>query len=494
MKKLLAMLLIMLLLMPAALAEVEMPHELTTPDGLTLTFYPGPSGALSTSEIFVQGLYIEEKWEKAYDLNLLLAEAGDTNAMVRLGDQQLNGLGTPQDEAAAMQWYERAQAHGNRYASRCIALMYLNGWGVEADAQYAAAYTEPGADRPVFSNQDLACLYLLGYGNLEPNMEQAMYWFDQYADGAIRRRPGGVTESEYQERYEQLLASFLTGWTLPEEMFTRPSPIAWADGVPHASDAMDMGYFWHDGDGGVVDHVEAARWFEMAIEMDYGPTGFSYQSSHYALGDLYRDGSLGTIDPDRAIRHYGHATAYDRIAQMFRDGATGMDGTVYLAPDAALADAFDALDQHREYANTCAVIGDLFRTGQSPEGDAVVTPDVYLAALFYLEGFDAPHCTAQLTAMYKEGLITDPMLLYAIANNIVWSECDVSELILLLADDLIHGRVDPWLPNNEINIRYNGVSTPATLGAELLQEAISMDKLPDPAAAEALLALIPEDE
>ena len=490
MKKLLAMLLIMLLLLPAALAEVDMPHELTTPEGLTLTFYPGPSGALSTSEIFVQGLYIEEKWEKAYDLNLLLAEAGDTNAMVRLGDQQLNGLGTPQDDAGAFAWYQRAAETGNGNAQFCLAQMYLNGWGVEADAAYAAGLL---AESGVTSSK-LACLYLLGFGNLVPDMEKAMYWFDRSESGTLSiARSDSPRAASSQAAYERHREAFLAQTTLPEALFTRPSPMLWADGVAHASDAMDMGIFWRNGEGGMVDPVEAARWFEMAIEMDSNRT-FVSEWSHDALGDCYRDGSLGEIDMDKAIRHYAYAAEYAALSQCFRDGATGMDGTVHLAPNAALADAFDALAQHREYAKTCAVIGDLFRTGQSPEGVAVVTPDVYLAALFYLEGFDAPHCAAQLTDMYKAGLITDPMLLYAIANNICWSECDVSELILLLADDLIHGRVTPWLPNNEINIRYNGVSTPATLGADLLEEAIRLGKLPDVAAAEALLALIPEDE
>ena len=497
MKKLISLLLAMLLLIPAALADspgkcsLTIPYEGSPTGSLTLEWYDPPRDAISSSGTFVNGLYVEEKWEEAWRINLLLAEEGDTLSMLRLGHHCLNGLGTPQDEAAAMQWYERAQASGNRSAGRYIALMYLNGWGVEADAQYAVAYTEPGADRPVFSNHDLACLYLLGYGNLEPDMEQAMYWFDQYADETIRQRPGGVTESEYQERYEQLLASFLTGWTLPEEMFTRPSPIAWADGVPHASDAMDMGYFWHDGDGGVVDHVEAARWFEMAIEMDYGPTGFSYQSSHYALGDLYRDGSLGVVDADRVIRHYGHAATYDRIAELFRGGLTGPDGMVYLAPDAALAEAFAAVDEYRN--STLAhysLLGDLFRTGIGPDGKAIVTPDPYLAAVFYFRGYDDPHCAAQLTEMYKTGLITDPMLLYRIARDIPWSECDVSELILLLADDLIHGRVTTWLSSDANRSGFTCID----LGADLLKKALEMDKLPDPQAAYDLLALVPEAE
>lgn len=480
MKKMLALLLVMLLAVPAAMADA--PHYLTTPDGLILTYYKGPSGALSTSEIFVQGLYIEENWEEAYELNLLLAEAGDTNAMVRLGDQHLSGLGVQEDAATAYSWYQRAAEQDNSDAQFCLALMYLNGWGVEADAAYAAGLLEAHG----VASSKLACLYLLGYGNLEPDMEKAMYWFDKSESGTL-----GIAQSDspraasYQAAYERHREAFLAQTSLPEELFTRPSPLLWADDLAHASDAMDMGTFWRNGDGGVVDHVEAARWFEMAIEMD-GNSSFVSEWSHAALGDYYYNGLLGVIDMDRASRHYAYAEEYDDLAYRFRNGVTGKDGTVHLAPDAALAEAFDALDQHREYTNAHALIGDLFRTGQTPEGVAVVTPDAYLAARFYLEGFNDPHCTAQLTEMYKAGLITDPRLLYSIANNIVWSECDVSELILLLADDLIHWRITVWKPNAD--------SDQVRMASRMLDNALKMGKLPDPAAAEALLALIPEEE
>ena len=493
MKKLISLLLAMMLVIPAAMADypdtcsLTFPYEGSPTGSMTLEWYDPYSDAISSSEVFIEGLYVEEKWEEAWRINLLLAEEGDTLSMLRLGDHCMNGLGTPQDEAAAMQWYERAQAHGNRYASRCIALMYLNGWGGEADAQYAAAYTEPGADRPVFSNHDLACLYLLGYGNLEPDMEQAVYWFDQYADKTIRQRPGGVTESEYQERYERLLASFRTWTNLPEALFTRPSLVTRSQ----IDSALLMGNFWRDGDGGMVDYKEAARWYEMVIAMDEDSASYTYQSAHYELGNFYRDGSLGVIDADRAIRHYGHAATYDRIAELFRDGLTGPDGTVYLAPDAALAEAFAAVDEYRN--STLAhyiLLGDLFRTGIGPDGQAIVTPDPYLAAVFYFLGYDDPHCAAQLTEMYKAGLITDPMLLYRIARDIPWSECDVSELILLLADDLIHGRVTTWLYADTAANGYTCVN----LGADLLEKALEKGKLPDPQAAYDLLALVPSAE
>lgn len=481
MKKLLALLLAMLLLIPAAMADA--PHYLTTPDGLILTYYKYPSGALSTSETFVQGLYIEEKWEEAYQLNLLLAEAGDTNAMVRLGSQHLNGLGAQEDAATAYSWYQRAAEQDNSDAQFCLALMHLNGWGVEADAAYAARLLE---EHGVASSK-LACLYLLGYGNLQPDMEKAMQWFDKSESSTLSiAQSDSPRAASYQAAYERHREAFISQTSLPEKLFTRPSPMLWADDLAHASDAMDMGTFWRNGEGGVVDHVEAARWFEMAIEMD-GNSSFVSEWSHYALGEYYRNGTLGVFDMDKAIRHYTYGVSYDEVAEMFLGGVTDPDGTVYLAHNAVLADAFAAIDEYRDGTDThFALVGDLFLTGKSPDGTVLVTPDPYLAAKMYNLGDDDPHCAAQLTDMYKAGLITDPRLLYSIANNISWSECDVSELILLLADDLIHERITVWKPNAD--------STQTYLACKMLQSALEKGKLPDPQAAYDLLALVPSAE
>ena len=48
MRKLLILLLLMMFLVPAAHAEEPILRHLTTPDGLTLAWYDGPSSAIST--------------------------------------------------------------------------------------------------------------------------------------------------------------------------------------------------------------------------------------------------------------------------------------------------------------------------------------------------------------------------------------------------------------------------------------------------------------
>lgn len=492
MRKLLILLLLMVFLVPAAHAEEPILRHLTTPEGLTLTWYDGPSSAISTSETFLHGCYIDEDWEAGYALNLLLAEAGDTNAMLRLGDHHLSGLGVPQSGEAALNWYQRALEAGEQTAHRSIALVYLNGWDVVPDAALAAEHMTKLAEQTGIGASELAQLYLLGHGNLASDMDKALPWFDLSMEDDLYFSQHHHSADVYQARYDQKKEAFLATQTLPDTLTNRPSPIMWADGVPHSSDAMDMGTFWRDGNGGVVDCIEAARWYEKAIAMD-DPTSFVSEWSHVALGELYLDGSLGTINVSKAISHFAYANECARISDIFRHGLTNTDGSLLLTPDESLADAFSSLSMYHmqpEDAPKHCVIGDLFRNGYEQSSHTIIEADSFLAAWFYYTGLSDAYCAMQLTEMYKLDLVTEPKLLYEITHNIVWceTECNMSELILLLADDLIHGRVTTWLPDNAVSVGYTCVD----LGADLLKDALRQDKLSNPQTAYDLLALIEE--
>lgn len=492
MKRLLVLLLSIMFLVPAAHAAEPILRYLTTPGGLTLTWYDGPSGAISTSETFLHGCYIDENWEAGYALNLLLAEAGDTNAMLRLGDHHLSGLGVPQSGEAALNWYQRALEAGEQTAHRSIALVYLNGWGVAPDAALAAKHMTKLAELTRIGASELAHLYLLGHGNLAPDMDKALSWFDLSVEDELYFSRAHHSADVYQARYDQKKEAFLATQTLPDTLTTRPRPIMWADNTSHASDAMDMGTFWRDGSGGVVDYSEAARWYEKAIAMD-DPTSFVSEWSHVALGELYLDGALGTINVSKAISHFAYANEFSRIGDMFRNGLADTDGSIPLMPEPILADAFSAISMYHmppQNAPKHQIVGDMFRNGYEQSSHTIIEADPVLAAWFYYTGLSDPYCAMQLTEMYKRGLVTEPKLLYEIAHNIVWceTECNMSELILLLADDLIHGRVTTWLSDNAINSGYTCID----LGINLLKDALHQNKLPDPQEAYDLLALIEE--
>lgn len=87
-----------------------------------------------------------------------LAEAGDVDAMARLGDCRRKGEGGPKDLVAARAWYARAAAGGSVAGCRELGKMLEKGQGGPRDeagaiAQYQSA-AELGADR--YSRERLA--------------------------------------------------------------------------------------------------------------------------------------------------------------------------------------------------------------------------------------------------------------------------------------------------------------------------------------------------
>ncbi len=67
-----------------------------------------------------------------------LAEQGNAEAQLFLGDIYLNGLGVSQDYAQAIRWYRRAAKQGNDWAQNNLGGMYFKGQGVPKD--YVQAY------------------------------------------------------------------------------------------------------------------------------------------------------------------------------------------------------------------------------------------------------------------------------------------------------------------------------------------------------------------
>ena len=67
-----------------------------------------------------------------------LAEQGHAEAQTRLGHLYAAGLGVPQDDAEAVNWYRKAADQGNALAQIALGFNYFIGLGVEQD--YIQAY------------------------------------------------------------------------------------------------------------------------------------------------------------------------------------------------------------------------------------------------------------------------------------------------------------------------------------------------------------------
>jgi len=139
---------------------------------------------------------------------------------------------------------------------------------------------------------------------------------------------------------------------------------------------------------------EAVRWYETSLQR-YPEAA----DAKYPLAEMYRDGSAGYCDVQRAIALFCELQAYTEVALMFDTGVTGPDGQVSLAPNAIIAEAFHAwaLDPGNTVAG--ARLGDLFRDG------SIVTANPGIAASFYRQASESQYCREQLEALVENGKV-----------------------------------------------------------------------------------------
>ena len=133
-----------------------------------------------------------------------LAEAGDANAELLMGQQYLDGRGATND-AAAFAWLSRAAAGNQPVAQYELGVMYENGRGLKADPAQAFRWFKSAAlkgNRRAMHS--LATAYTEGRGTAK-NMFEAARWYgraaqlgamnDQFNLGVLFERGLGVTQS-----------------------------------------------------------------------------------------------------------------------------------------------------------------------------------------------------------------------------------------------------------------------------------------------------------
>ncbi len=115
----------------------------------------------------------------ANDEILALAEAGDLDAQVALGQVLESGRGGAPDYVAAAVWYRRAAAAGNPLGQYRLGQLHEYGHGVDQDyaaaARWYRAAAEGGSDVAGFQ---LGYLYENGLG-VPRDVAQAVAWYDR---------------------------------------------------------------------------------------------------------------------------------------------------------------------------------------------------------------------------------------------------------------------------------------------------------------------------
>lgn len=88
-----------------------------------------------------------QQWTEALREFRPLAEEGDANAAVNLGNLYMRGLGVEQDYARAYHWYDKAARQGNVAGQAKLGLMHYYGLGVKEDHAAAAEWFLKAAEQ-----------------------------------------------------------------------------------------------------------------------------------------------------------------------------------------------------------------------------------------------------------------------------------------------------------------------------------------------------------
>lgn len=149
--------------------------------------------------------------EKAYTIYREYAGFGNQQAMNAMGILLQRGWGVEKDEAASVQWFERAADNGYTRAYGNLAQIYAKGLGVEQDFSKAAYYYEKLIPaNPRWAKFRLGYYHYKGLG-VEQDYEKAVDYFQQAAEkgsadayfflGLCCRNGYGVARDEGEAQY-----------------------------------------------------------------------------------------------------------------------------------------------------------------------------------------------------------------------------------------------------------------------------------------------------
>jgi TPR repeat protein len=105
-----------------------------------------------------------------------LAEKGDPDAQVDLGNLFMRGLGVHQDYGTAFDWYQKAANQNHPIAQSKLGMLHYYGLGTIQDSEAAAKWFRRAADQGVSAAQSvLGTLYAQGDGVVKDPV-QAFFW------------------------------------------------------------------------------------------------------------------------------------------------------------------------------------------------------------------------------------------------------------------------------------------------------------------------------
>lgn len=154
---------------------------------------------LSALSFLLVGCGLSSSLSHKYQVLKLQADKGDINAQSEMGDLYLFGQDNLKvNYQKASYWHKKAADQGHPTSQYNLAIMYLNGYGVEMNKEKAVEYYQKAANQGDSDSQlQLGIRYLNGEG-IDQDMRLAKKWFE------IAHQNGNAEAVSYVEQLKSL--------------------------------------------------------------------------------------------------------------------------------------------------------------------------------------------------------------------------------------------------------------------------------------------------
>jgi len=214
-------------------------------------------------------------YEKALYWYKECAALGHPKAQFEVGQYYKLAPGDiPHDLNEAIRWYEMAAANPLSMgdAENELAVMYESGKGKPKDEKKAFRYYLQGAQRGnVLAQQSVAIYYFRGKIGA-PDIKEAMKWITRAAEQGHAKSQLNLAKA--------YMKGYVTGAQDPEGFIRWAQKAAENDYIPAM---LMLGHFYRQGDGGEIDNVKAAHWYEQAAAQN-SPEGLFFFGQMFELG------------------------------------------------------------------------------------------------------------------------------------------------------------------------------------------------------------------
>lgn len=262
------------------------------------------------------GMVVEEDDAKALNIYEKAARQGNPHGMSVAADMYRLGEGTAKDYAKAREWYNRGIELEDARSYYGLAGLYYNGEGVERDREQAFEYFKIAAEKDYTDAQSqLGYMYAYGLG-VEENDEEAVWWYrkaaekgnvsGQYNLGVVYAKGEGISQdldkaAEWYRkaaRKDYSLAQHNLAGLYNTDLNNIDSAKYWyrkAAGNNYSGSQYVLGYYYEKGEGGWPQNYDSAYyWYNKASAQ-------GNEAAQNNLGWLYYNGTGVGQDYSKAV-------------------------------------------------------------------------------------------------------------------------------------------------------------------------------------------------